>query len=206
MSHVRITEGLATPVVNPDGTWLSGISSDFVTRLADWDALNNVPVVVSATGTAGDWHYVAVGNPSLTIDSIVNPSQGDLVYFKNGIWNLKASNPTTTGTPPDVFKATEPNILVQGEILSAEHTAILPQDTTSGTLITVGAKGANKISVTNNSGAVIEVNVGVDVIRAAPGSDLTHDVLIVAGAVITITPRNAGLTTADTVIINVTNS
>lgn len=101
---------------------------------------------------------------------------------------------------------TETTVAAQGDILSAEHTAVLAQNTPSGTLITVGAGGAKHIGWTNNSGAVIEINVGADVLRAAPGSDSGISALIAAGTVITITPRNVSLTTDDTIIINVTNT
>lgn len=89
-------------------------------------------------------------------------------------------------------------------VLSYRHAAILAVDTPSATLLTTGATGANYLQVLNNTGAIIEVNIGLtNPIIVGMGGSVSVNVTIPGAQAITITPRIIGLTATDYVTINV---
>lgn len=89
-------------------------------------------------------------------------------------------------------------------VLSYTHASVLAVDTPSATLLTVGATGASHLQVLNNTGAILEIGVGLtNPVRVGMGGNVNMDLNIPAGATITITPRIVGLGATDYVTINV---
>lgn len=113
----------------------------------------------------------------------------------------------TTGLPYSASGSAlpvSPQQSVADSVISYTHAAILAVDTPSATLITTAATGASHMQVLNNTGAIIEVDIGLtNPIIVGMGGQVTIDADIPASQAITITPRIIGLTATDYVTINV---
>lgn len=79
-------------VANPDGSWIGQPPVAQENNLGSWSALANIPAITAGVGTQGDFYIVSVGNPALTIDQVVNPAAGDIVYFDAGVWKKQSSS------------------------------------------------------------------------------------------------------------------
>jgi len=160
------------------------------------DATSPIPVnLVEANGTtinvtAGDIdiHLTDIG---ANYDSVrIGNGTNTLNINTDGSVNVANDLPTITTTSPT--------------IKSYEHKAILAVDTQSATLITTDAAyGATQFSITNNTGATIEVTIDTQTIYASAGDSFTMPMRIGANKAISITPRNVGLTATDIVVLRI---
>ena len=183
-----VTDGVDTMLVNTDGS--INTTETIVAGQQNFGVTTNSKRIAGVIGNStGELAYnVGISSAqTLRTASLIHDGVDTLAVNIDGSINTKtipSSNATT--------------------IASTGYTNNLPVNTTSATILNSGANGASHLQVQKNSGAIIDVNIGLgNPIIVGMGGDVNVDVNIPPAQAITITPRVNGLSVGDYVTINI---